>query len=379
MHGQLGCVDKYKVTVFAQTRWGTHSLTTSIRALLKEAVNDVQNQRFVLLSEWDIPLYPPRVVYLQLMAEQASRIDACPGPMVCAPFLLVPFKHPKQQARFPHSALAAPALLHCFPCSVDVDEQACRRASFVALYAETAWRLSCQGFVLLWHLKVECNNCARRFRCKPCAHYNLSCTHQPKKLYWAWLCPVCLQFKMKPGRWRGNFLNTTFQFQHWRKAETWFSLIRHHAQAIIEDHNIEQHFAENCQHTDTNISRFGTSAFYLLLRTQPWHWTIAIETLKSALSKSLREFDAVFHGMPHYGHGQWLWQVVEGYFGVLCIQVAGMFQRPALLCNCAVFQGARERDVLPCEHNQLRRRCIQASYVSTGVSKPRRVRFTSRS
>ncbi len=88
MHGQLGCVDKYKVTVFPQTRWGTHSLTTSIRALLKEALNDVQNQRFVLLSEWDIPLYPPRVVYLQLMAEQASRIDACPGPMVCAPFLL---------------------------------------------------------------------------------------------------------------------------------------------------------------------------------------------------------------------------------------------------------------------------------------------------
>ncbi|CAL8469014.1 g8555 [Coccomyxa elongata] len=127
-----------------KTRWGTHSLTTAIRALLKEALNDAQNQRFVLLSEWDIPLYPPRVVYLQLMAEHASRIDACPGPM----------------------------------------------------------------------------------------------------------------FKMKPGRWRGNFLNTTFEFQHWRRAETWFSLMRHHAQAIIEDHSIEQQFAENCQHSDTNISRW---------------------------------------------------------------------------------------------------------------------------
>lgn len=82
---------QHQLSVLAQTRWGTHSLTIAIRALLKEALNDAQNQRFVLLSEWDIPLYPPRVVYLQLMAEYASRINACPGPMVRAPLLLALF------------------------------------------------------------------------------------------------------------------------------------------------------------------------------------------------------------------------------------------------------------------------------------------------
>ncbi|EIE20983.1 hypothetical protein COCSUDRAFT_43360 [Coccomyxa subellipsoidea C-169] len=126
-----------------KTQWGTHSLTAAIRGLLKEALNDAMNQRFVLLSEWDIPLYPPTVIYVQLMAEQTSRLSACLGPM----------------------------------------------------------------------------------------------------------------FKMKPGRWVGSLQNTSFQFQHWRRADTWFALIRRHAEIIVEDRTVEREFAENCQHTDANVSR----------------------------------------------------------------------------------------------------------------------------
>jgi hypothetical protein len=70
----------------AQTLWGTHSLTAAARALLKQSLQDALNQRFVLLSEWDVPLYPPTLVYAQLMHEQKSRIRACPVPMVRRPF-----------------------------------------------------------------------------------------------------------------------------------------------------------------------------------------------------------------------------------------------------------------------------------------------------
>ena len=65
-----------------QMHWGTHSLTVAIRALLEAAVEDSLNQRFVLLSESDVPLYPATVTYMQLMAEADSRVRACRGALV---------------------------------------------------------------------------------------------------------------------------------------------------------------------------------------------------------------------------------------------------------------------------------------------------------
>lgn len=43
-------------------------------------VQDALNQRFVLLSDTDIPIYPARVIYSQLMSEKLSRIAACQVP-----------------------------------------------------------------------------------------------------------------------------------------------------------------------------------------------------------------------------------------------------------------------------------------------------------
>ena len=60
-----------------QTAWGTHSLTKAALLLMEMALEEPLNQRFVLLSESDIPLYPPAVVWLQLMSEKKSRIHAC--------------------------------------------------------------------------------------------------------------------------------------------------------------------------------------------------------------------------------------------------------------------------------------------------------------
>lgn len=45
--------------------------------LLAAALKDPLNQRFVLLSESCVPLYSPQVVYMQLLSEQGSRVDAC--------------------------------------------------------------------------------------------------------------------------------------------------------------------------------------------------------------------------------------------------------------------------------------------------------------
>ena len=47
------------------------------RALLAAALADPRAQVFALLSESCVPLYPAATIYLQLMAEQRSRVNAC--------------------------------------------------------------------------------------------------------------------------------------------------------------------------------------------------------------------------------------------------------------------------------------------------------------
>ena len=50
------------------------------RYLLMEAFKEPLNQRFVLVSESDIPLYDPLTLYSELMSDSLSRINAWPGP-----------------------------------------------------------------------------------------------------------------------------------------------------------------------------------------------------------------------------------------------------------------------------------------------------------
>lgn len=60
-----------------QVEWGRHSLVTATRNLMKIALQEPLNQRFILLSEAGIPLYPPTTLYYQLMSEKMSRINSC--------------------------------------------------------------------------------------------------------------------------------------------------------------------------------------------------------------------------------------------------------------------------------------------------------------
>ena len=47
------------------------------RRMLRVALEDPLNQRFLLVSEVCVPLYPPTVMYAQLMGEDKSRLNAC--------------------------------------------------------------------------------------------------------------------------------------------------------------------------------------------------------------------------------------------------------------------------------------------------------------
>lgn len=50
------------------------------RLLIAAALGEDANQRFVLLSESCLPLYPAPLVWAQLVWQSLSRIDACVPP-----------------------------------------------------------------------------------------------------------------------------------------------------------------------------------------------------------------------------------------------------------------------------------------------------------
>jgi hypothetical protein len=67
---------QYLVPNRVTTRWGTHSLVEAARHLLWQAYKDPSNQRFILISESDIPIWDPITFYREIMAEPRSRVDA---------------------------------------------------------------------------------------------------------------------------------------------------------------------------------------------------------------------------------------------------------------------------------------------------------------
>ena len=56
---------------------GHQPRTVAVKRLLEVALWEPLNQRFVVLSEATIPIYPPQAVYRQLLSETFSRINAC--------------------------------------------------------------------------------------------------------------------------------------------------------------------------------------------------------------------------------------------------------------------------------------------------------------
>lgn len=67
---------QYLIPNRVTTRWGTHSLVEAARHLLWQAYRDPSNQRFILISESDIPIWDPLTFYREIMAEPRSHVDA---------------------------------------------------------------------------------------------------------------------------------------------------------------------------------------------------------------------------------------------------------------------------------------------------------------
>lgn len=44
------------------TKWGDHSTTAVVKSMIQEALLNPLNEKFMLLSETCIPLYPPQVI-----------------------------------------------------------------------------------------------------------------------------------------------------------------------------------------------------------------------------------------------------------------------------------------------------------------------------
>ncbi len=60
------------------TQWGSITLVEAERRLLQTALKDPLNTFFTMMSDTSIPLYPPLVVYQQLLVREVSAINACP-------------------------------------------------------------------------------------------------------------------------------------------------------------------------------------------------------------------------------------------------------------------------------------------------------------
>ncbi len=58
-----------------------------------------------------------------------------------------------------------------------------------------------------------------------------------------------VQYLSKAGRWVGDLASSKLQAQHWRMSDTWFMLIRRHAEVITQDIEIEHEFASNCAYS----------------------------------------------------------------------------------------------------------------------------------
>ncbi|CAL8469170.1 g8711 [Coccomyxa elongata] len=67
-----------ELPVHVKATWGGFDLVDATKALLRAALLEESNKKLMLLSESCVPLYPPALIYQQLMSEPKSRINACP-------------------------------------------------------------------------------------------------------------------------------------------------------------------------------------------------------------------------------------------------------------------------------------------------------------
>jgi len=162
------------------------------RLLLRAALADAGNQRFVLVSETCIPLYPGPVVWAQLAGEPRSRLHACRNDSDPADAgRRMAFRRAHGPARPP------PAL----PRHRSVPPSAARQPARLSPWWAGGDRL--RMFLVSRPLKAE---------------------------------------RLRPRRWQPAMAGGQLQEEHWRKNGQWFSLTRAHAELVVADAEVADAF-----------------------------------------------------------------------------------------------------------------------------------------
>ncbi len=107
--------------------WGTFSLVAALKELIMSGLEDRLNQKFMLISESGIPLYPGETMWVELMVEEKSRINACElgvSPLHPLPLFILVAQH-----LYSGSAQVPVSVEACFPLLVKCDPDSQSSAS----------------------------------------------------------------------------------------------------------------------------------------------------------------------------------------------------------------------------------------------------------
>ena len=207
------------------TKWGDHSTATVVKSMIREALMNSLNEKFMLLSETCIPLYPPQVI---LVLMHLLSTVGCSGRYKAASFtvvsdlLLVQFRNQTSDTGL--------QVIHM--------QLIQERQSRINACDKEGWERNFGRYCLLsLTCKVVCGTAAALLIV---AELHPSLTLDDCR-FW----PGMESEVLKP--------------HHWRKHWQWFALSRQHAELVDNDTAVESSFSEHCAFAmDETINEWRT-------------------------------------------------------------------------------------------------------------------------
>ena len=90
------------------------------RRLLGAGLQEATNQRFLLLSESCVPLYPPAIVWSRVLTEPLSRINACADSSAADVRRRMTYRCPPSCVPYPMPHVAAPPITYAHVLSLQI-------------------------------------------------------------------------------------------------------------------------------------------------------------------------------------------------------------------------------------------------------------------
>ena len=195
-----------------------HVQVAAEKLLLRAALEDTANARFVLLSETCVPLYPATVVWAQLVGEPRSRLNACAQPG-------------DEDGRMTYRW---PSVLHACPRKKSHAGGSPGIKPLIRSVPGTGMALhACHTRV---HACVRSSLCiAEEVLCR-------------RGLFEWYKEGSCKSSSVRACRWADAMARPTLSKEHWRKSNQWFALTARHAQLVLADTVVAEAFSK-CAHT----------------------------------------------------------------------------------------------------------------------------------